>query len=135
MSIRIGQGLGCLLLILVVLGPGAIASIALHQASWAILLPLATIGILLGIAALPIGRNVSPEEYAVELERHLRGIDNDDEWDRTASVRVKNPRLEQLRRSLPDSFDDLRTEEDRMSLQRIIEELREGEFPDMPSKS
>jgi hypothetical protein len=100
----------------------------LHDPSWAILVPLATIGILLGIAALPIGRNLSPIEYADELERHLHGIDSDDEWDRTASVRLKNPRLERLRQSLPDSFNDLKTEDDRMSLQQIIRALRNDEF-------
>jgi hypothetical protein len=134
MGIRVRNGVGLLLLIAIVFGPGAVTAIILHEASWAILIPLATIGILLGIASLPIRRNVSPAEYADELERHLRGPDDDDEWDRTASVRMKNPRLEQLRRTLPDSFDDLPTEEDRMSLQRIIEALRNGDYPDVASR-
>ena len=135
MRIRAGNGVGLLLLIVVVLGPGAVIGVALHKASWTILLPLATIAILFGIAALPIGRRVSPSEYADELERHLRGTDDDGEWDRTVSVRLRDPRLERLRRSLPDDFNDLRTAEDRMSLQRIVESLRRGEVPDAASRS
>ena len=133
--IRVGNGLGLLLLIVVVFGPGLLVSTILHNGWWAILLPIATVGAFLGIAALPIGRNISPEQYADELERHLRGEDNDDDWDRTGSVRLKNPRLEELRRSLPDSFDDLRTEEDRLSLARVIEALRRGELPEVRTKS
>jgi len=135
MGIRIGNGAGLLLLTAIVLGPGIVTATALHEASWAILLPLLTIGIILGIAALPIRREVSLATYADELEHHLHGTNNDDEWDRTVSVRVKNPRLEQLRRSLPDTFDDLHTDEDRESLQRIIEALRKGEIPDVASRS
>jgi hypothetical protein len=134
MGIRVGNGLGLLLLIAVVFGPGVITGIVLHNPLWAIVLPFLTIGFFLGVAAVPIGREVSPAEYADELERHLRGTDNDDEWDRTASVRVKNAHLEKLRRSLPDSFNDLQTEEDRISLQRIIDALREGVFLDVPSR-
>lgn len=131
MRVRVGNRPGLLLLIAVVFGPGLVAGIALHQASWTILLPLATIALLLGIAALPVRREVSPHEYADELERHLRGTDNDSEWDRTTSVRLKDPRLERLRRSLPDSFDRLRTEEARAHLRQTVEALRNGEFPDV----
>ena len=134
-SIHIGNGLGCLLVIVVVFGPGVFVSTILHNGRWAILLPIATIGVFLGIAALPSGRNISPQQYADELERHLRGEDSDDDWDRTGSVRLKNPRMEELRRSLPDSFDDLRTEEDRLSLARVIEALRKGELPEVRTKS
>jgi hypothetical protein len=37
---------------------------------------------------LPLKRKVSPEEFADELERHLDGTDNDNDWDRTSSVRT-----------------------------------------------
>lgn len=98
---------------------------------WAVIIPLATIAILLCVAALPIRRKVTLEDYANELERHLLGQDDDDDWDRTSSVRLSNERLERLRTSLPGSFDDLASDEDRKELKRIIESLRRGEVPDL----
>lgn len=112
-----------------VLGPGLVTSIVLHRLVWAIAIPLATIAVLICVAALPIKRKVSLESYADELERHLLGQDDDDEWDRTSSVRIADDRLERLRVSLPRSFDDLPSEEDRTELKRIIESLRHGEVP------
>ena len=126
-----GNKWGCLSLSGVVLGPGLVMSFALHRFVWAMLLPITTIVILLCIAALPIGRKVTLANYADELERHLLGTDNDDEWDRTSSVRLSDGRLEHLRRSLPNSFDDLASEEDRSELRRIIETLRRGEIPNV----
>ena len=95
------------------------------------IIPLATIAILLCVAALPIKRKVSLEDYANELERHLLGQDEDNDWDRTSSVRLSDERLERLRASLPSSFDDLASDEDRSELKRIIENLRRGEVPDL----
>jgi len=113
------------------MAPCLIVGMAFDNAVWAILLALAATGFLLVMATLPVKRKVSPSEYADELERHLCGKDADHEWDTTTSVRLKDSRLERLRRSLPDSFDELRTEEDRMSLRRVIDALRNGEFPDL----
>ena len=98
---------------------------------WAVIIPVATIAILFCVAALRITRKVSLEDYANELERHLLGQDEDDDWDRTSSVRLSDERLERLRASLPSSFDDLASDEDRTELKRIIESLRRGEVPDL----
>jgi hypothetical protein len=84
---------------------------------------------MLTIAALPLKRRVTPKEFADELERHLHGTDNDDDWDRTSSVRIFNPLLEDVRRSLSGRFDSLSSPEDREELQQIIETLRRGDFP------
>ena len=86
------------------------------------------IAVALGIAALPIKRKVTPEEFANELERHLQGTDDDDDWDRTSSVRIANPLLEDLRKSLTCGFDSLSNPENRAELGHIIEALRRGEF-------
>jgi hypothetical protein len=72
---------------------------------------------------------ISPQEFADELERHLDGMDNDDDWDRASSVRISNRLLEQVRLSLSDRFDSLSTPQDREELRQIIEALRRGEFP------
>jgi hypothetical protein len=87
------------------------------------------IAVILGIAVLPLKRKVTPQDFADELERHLQGADNDDDWDRTSSARIFNPLLEEVRQSLTDRFDSLSNPEDREELRHIIEALRRGEFP------
>jgi hypothetical protein len=72
---------------------------------------------------------VTPQEFANELERHLKGEDEDDEWDRTSSVRIHDPRLDQVRRSLSTRLDSLSTTQDCEELRQMIEALRRGEFP------
>ena len=101
----------------------------LHSLAWAFLGPVAVVVVTLGIAALPLKRKVTPKEFADELERHLQGTDSDDDWDRTSSVRIFHPLLEDVRRSLSDRFDSLSNSEDREALRQIIETLRRGEFP------
>jgi hypothetical protein len=113
----------------VLIGPGLVAARVLHSPVWAFLGPLAVVLVALGIAALPLKRKVTPEEFADELERHLQGTDNDDDWDRTSSVRIFNPLLEDVRRSLSYKFDSLTSPEDRAELAHVIEALRRGEFP------
>lgn len=115
----------------IVLGPGLVTSIVLHRLVWAVAIPLATFAVLICVAALPIKRKVSLENYANELERHLLGQDGVGEWGQTSSVRIADDRLERLRVSLPRSFDDLPSEEDRTELKRIIECLRRGEVPEL----
>jgi len=129
MSLRLNSGTGCVLFLAVVVGPGLVAAYLLHSAVWALIGPIAVLGVLLGIAALPFRRKITPLEFAGELERHLDGRDNDDEWDRTSSVRISNRLLEQVRLSLSNRFDSLSTPQDREELRQIIEALRRGEFP------
>jgi hypothetical protein len=44
-------------------------------------------------------------------------------------VRIFNPLLEGVRRSLSDRFDSLSSPENREELRQIIETLRRGDFP------
>jgi hypothetical protein len=129
MSLRLNNGTGCVFFLGIVVGPGLIAAYVLHSAVWAVIGPVAVLGVLLGVAALPFRRKITPQEFANELERHLDGTDNDDDWDRTSSVRISNRLLEQVRLSLGSQFDSLSTPQDREELRRIIEALRRGEFP------
>ena len=112
----------------VLIGPGLVAAHVLHSLAWAIMGPVVVVGVMLGIAALPLKRKVTPKEFADELERHLHGTD-DDAWDRTTSVRIFDPLLEDVRRSLSDRFDSLSSPEDREELRQIIDTLRRGDFP------
>jgi MFS family permease len=126
---RVNNGFGCAILIALLGGPSLLAGYLLHSAGWAIVIFAALIGLMLCIAALPIGRKVSPQQYADELEHHLLGTEGEWDWDQTSSVRLSNPHLEQIRRSLEDRFDSLSTSQDREDLRRIIDVLRIDKVP------
>jgi hypothetical protein len=55
------------------LGIGLIAAYLLHSAVWVVIGPVAVFGVLLGIAALPFSRKITPQEFADELERRRHG--------------------------------------------------------------
>jgi hypothetical protein len=130
MTVRISNPWGLAVLAAVVFGPGVLVSSVTGEMRWLILLPVGTVAIMLAFAALPIGRKVTPLEYAEELERHLLGDDDDAQWDQTSCVRLSDPKLERLRRSLPDAFDALEDPTDRNELKSIVEALRHGEYPE-----
>src|SRR3954465_6635089 len=69
MTLRLNSGTGCAFF----LGIGLIAAYLLHSAVWVVIGPVAVFGVLLGIAALPFSRKITPQEFADELERHLDG--------------------------------------------------------------
>lgn len=85
--------------------------------------------LMLVVAALPIKRKISPQEWAKELERHLLGTDGAYGWDDATSVRLADQRLENLRSRLVPDFDQLNTPEKREELRQIIDALRRGEVP------
>ena len=51
----------------VLIGPGLVAAHVLHSLAWAIMGPVVVVGVMLGIAALPLKRKVTPKEFADEL--------------------------------------------------------------------
>jgi hypothetical protein len=102
----------------------------LNSRRWLLLVPLGIIALAVIVAALPLKRKVTPEQFADELERHLLGTGGDWDWDDTTSVVISDPRLEQLRRALP-KFDSLKLEKDRDELKAIIAALRRGEVPEV----
>jgi hypothetical protein len=84
------------------------------------------------VAALPIKRVVTPEQFADELEAHLLGTESDWDWDRTTSVALADRRLEVIRRQLfAFDSDSLKSEKDREKLRMLIATLRRGEFPEI----
>lgn len=129
MNLRVSNRFGCVILLGVLIAPGLVAVRVLRSWVWAVVGPVAVVAVMLGIAALPLKRKVTPQEFADELERHLDGTDNDDDWDQTTCVRISNPRLEEVRRSLSDRFDSLSSPQDREELRRVIDALRRGDFP------
>lgn len=120
--------LGCLLLLVIVFGPGFLLDYFLHSVVWMLLTPPLLIVAMLLVAAFGRKSKITPEAYADKLEKHLLGTEKPHDWDDTTSVTLADERLEILRQGLPD-FDLLNTPEKRDELRRIIEALRRGEVP------
>jgi hypothetical protein len=103
---------------------------ALHSKVWILIIPLTVILLMLLIAALPIKKKITPQQFANLLEPHLLGTDGPWGWDDAISVALADERLELLRLSLP-KFDRLHTDELREELREIIAALRRGEVLDV----
>ena len=74
-------------------------------------------------------RDVTPQELAQELERHLIGNEGPYDWDATTSVEITDQRLNRLIPRLIE-YDRLDTAEKRQQFREMIEILRRGEIPD-----
>jgi hypothetical protein len=129
MGIKLDGRPGCAVLLIALLAPGLLLAYVLRSVMWAFWVPAGLIVGLLIVAALPIPRKVTPEEFANELERHLQGTEGEWDWDDATSVRIADKRLERLRLSLGQRFDMLARQEDRDELEAIIAALRRGEIP------
>jgi hypothetical protein len=90
--------------------------------------PFGIIVLVFFIAALPIKRKVTPDQFADELERHLPGTGSPWDWDDTTSVAIADERLERIRCEL-SKFDSLTQEKAKDELKAIIAALRRGELP------
>jgi hypothetical protein len=129
MAIHLAGGSGCTLVLLVLLAPSILTAYFLHSSIWLIIIPFGIIALVLFVAALPIKRKVTPEQFADELEQHLLGTEGKYDWDDTTSVMIADPRLERVRFALP-RFDSLTLQKDKDELRGIIAALRRGELPD-----
>jgi len=117
------------IVLLVLFLPATLTAYFLHTLAWLVVVPFGIIVLVLFIAALPIKRKVTPEQFADELESHLLGTGGPWDWDDTTSIRIADERLERIRWQLP-KFDSLAREEDKAELKAIIEALRRGELPE-----
>ena len=118
------------IVLLVLFLPATLTAYFLHNLAWLLVVPFGIIVLVLFIAALPIKRKVTPEQFADELERHLLGTGGPWDWDDTTSIRIADERLERIRWELP-KFDSLAREEDKAQLKTIIEALRRGKIPEV----
>lgn len=107
--------------------PATLTAYFLQNLVWLFVVPFGIIVLVLFIAALPIKRKVTPEQFADELESHLLGTGGPWDWDDTTSIRIADERLERIRWELP-KFDSLARKEDKAELKAIIESLRRGEL-------
>jgi hypothetical protein len=111
--------------------PGLGLAYALKSGVWLYGAPFAVVVLVVLINALNNGdrRNVTPQELADELEKHLDGSEGRYDWDATTSVALADDRLNRLVSRLPE-YDRLDTLEKREQFRGIIEALRRGEIPD-----
>jgi hypothetical protein len=130
MAFHLSGSSGCAVVLLVLLSPAILVAYFLQSAVWLIIIPVGIIVLALFVAALPIKRKVTPEQFADELERHLLGTEGEWDWDDTTSVALADERLERIRREL-SQFDSLTHEKDKDELKAIIVALRRGELPEV----
>jgi hypothetical protein len=115
------------MVLLVLFLPATLTAYFLQNLVWLFIVPFGIIVLVLFVAALPIKRKVTPDQFADELESHLLGTGGPWDWDDTTSIRIADERLERIRWELP-KFDSLAREEDKAELKTIIESLRRGEL-------
>ena len=121
--------MGSLGLIAYLFLPGLILAYVLKSYSWILIGPAVMVGLMFGIAALPIKRKITPQQWANQLEKHLLDTEGPYDWDDTTSVTLADERLEQLRSRIMMDFDSLDTPQKREEFRQIIEALRRGEIP------
>jgi hypothetical protein len=119
------------IVLLVLFLPATLTASVLHNLAWLVVVPVGIILLAFFIAALPIKRKVTPEQFADELETHLLGTGGPWDWDDTTSVAIADPRLEEVRSRLGPNLASLSHEEDKDQLRAIIAALRRGELPEM----
>jgi hypothetical protein len=73
-------------------------------------------------------RDITPQQWAMELERHLLGDEGAHDWDATTSEALADKRLTTLQSRLAD-FDRLDTPEKTERFREIIAALKRGEIP------
>ena len=123
-------GFGCMLMVV-----GAICAVVAFISGslrWLILIPLVLLLLMLVSPLFPFSkRNITPQQFADELERHLLGTEGGWDWgDHVTSSAIRDPQLDNLRGKLT-KFDSLNLEERRKEFEEIIAALRRGEIPDI----
>jgi hypothetical protein len=130
MHINLSTLSGRTVTLLLLFVPAILAAYFLHSMVWIIIVPVGIIAVGLFLAAFPIKRKVTLEQFADQLERHLLGTEGKWDWDDTTSIAITDERLERIRGELP-KFDSLTQEKDKDELRALIAALRRGEVPEL----
>jgi len=128
MAIHLSAGFGCIVFLAILIVPGVVAAYISGNPNWLWISPVAVSAILLLIAALPIKRKITPQEFAVELEECLNGAAGDWGWDDTLSPRIADPRLDQVRGWLLLKLGTSDWRDDQVA--GVVAKLKRGEIPD-----
>src|SRR5712692_2768096 len=97
---RLPYPLGCLLVLVLLFGPGFLLDYFFHSVVWMLLTPPLLIIAIILVAALGPKRKITPERFADRLEKHLLGTEGPSDWDDTVSVTPRDERLEILQQRL-----------------------------------
>jgi hypothetical protein len=130
MHINLSKPSGWAVTLAVLFVPTIVTAYFLHSLRWLVIVPIGIVALALFLAALPIKRKVTPEQFADELERHLLGAEGEWDWDDTTSIAIVDKRLERIRLEI-GKFDSLAQEKDRDELRALIAALRRGELPEI----
>jgi hypothetical protein len=120
--------IGCIGLIGLIL-PGVIVGLLLRSWAWGIGIPAVLIAIVGVIIVIRRKRRVTPQQWAVPLEKHLLGTEGPYEWKETTSRPFADKKLENLRKRIAQEFKALDTPEKKESFRQIVEALKRGDIP------
>ena len=110
--------------------PGILLAWLFDSAVWLLTVPLGLLLLWIALAVWGPKRNVTPQQLAEELERHLLGTGGAWDWDDTTSIAIADQRLDRLRAKL-HKFDTFALPEWENEFREIIAALRRGEIPDV----
>jgi hypothetical protein len=110
--------------------PETIMAVMLHSALWTVIVPLALVILLIALGIVGRKREVTRQQFANDLEKHLLGTEGAWAWDKTTSLAVSDERLDRLR-GKPWRFDSLILKRRQEEFKEIIAALRRGEVPDV----
>jgi hypothetical protein len=130
MAIHLSGGSGCVVVLAILFVPAAIVAYFINGSKWLVIIPLGIAAAALTVAALPIKRKVTPQQWARDLEPHLLGTEGPWDWDDATSITLADPELERLRCKL-HKFDVMPTDDRRKEFENIIAALKRGEIPDV----
>ncbi len=130
MHINLSKLSGWVITLAILFVPAIVTAYFLHSLKWPVIVPIGIVALALILAALPIKRKVTPEQFADELERHLLGTEGEWDWDDTTSIAIADKRLEGIRLEI-GKFDLLAQERDKDELRALIAAFRRGELPEI----
>ena len=125
--------IGCFVLLVLSFVPGLIVAYFTHSSVWILAGPPISVVLMLILAALPLYRRVTPQEWGGQLEKFLLGTDGAWDFDDVLCVRLADKRLENLRSrivsELINPYKWLDTAEKREEFKQIVDALKRGEIP------
>ena len=130
MALYLQGGPACFTVIMALWVPAIIVAILLHSAWWLVVVPAFLLIVWAALGKRGRRRKISPQQFADELYRHLRGTEGAWDWDDITSIRIADEQMDRLRCKL-HKFDNLGLEEWRNEFSDIIAALRRGEIPDV----
>ncbi|MEQ1946391.1 MAG: hypothetical protein ABL995_04340 [Bryobacteraceae bacterium] len=113
--------------ILALIAPGVVVGLILHSWAWGISIAAALLAIVGGIILYRRQHRLTPEKWAVQLEKHLLGTEGPYDWKEATTRPFADPKLESLRVRIAQEFKALDTTEKKEAFRKIVEALKRGD--------